>query len=231
MGRRFTAASSERIQIGSTGLNGLNFQYGTFAICCYVVSHTVYGSPFSTNTGSMEMSITDTSGVLAWWDGTNEHDGTTAVTLNESMILAWTKTTGLVVPNVHLYRFSTNTWVHQAASAGSGGNILDGATTTAATLGSYQDAATSDALDAEVWAMASWNKVVMSDSEIERLARGDWLRSQPDFYTQWSDGREVGDMTRTLGRYPARQTARTGTTRGAQKPPPGFRLAPQARRR
>lgn len=230
MGRRFTAASSERIQIGSAGLNGFNFNFGTFAVCGYLISHTTYGSYFAVNGGTSEISVTDTGGVLAWFDGISEARGITAVTLNESMVLVWTKATGAVLPVGHLYKFSTGVWVHESLNTGSP-SVADAATTTAVTIGSYQDAGSTDPLDAEVWAIAAWPSLVMSDQQVERLARGGWASTEPTLHEEWVHGREVGDMGTTIGRIPVRQTARTGTTRGAQPPPPGFGFSISRRRR
>lgn len=225
MGRLFTAASSDRIQVGSAGLNGFNFLYGTFAVCTYIVGSATFDCYYASNGGTHE--LLTSSGKMAWWDNVSEADGATNVATGAQMILVWAKNSGANLPRFHQYRFATGAWVHENGNH----SEVDAATVTSVTLGAFTDAAASDALDSEVFAMAAWNKVVFSDSEVERLPRGNWLNLAPDFYEQWSDGREVGDMTRTLGRYPMRQTGRTGTTRGAQKPPPGFRMDARRHRR
>lgn len=232
MGRRFTGASSERIQIGSAGLAGFNFNYGTVAVCGYLVSHTVYGAYLATNGGTLELSVTDTAagdGRVAWFDGVQEDRSTTSLTNGEAAIKVWTKATGAVLARLHIFRFTTGAWVHETGTFGGAAN--DAATTTAVTIGSFADAASSDPLDEEIWAIATWPNVVMSDQQVERLARGGWASTEPGFLEEWAHGREVGDMGTTIGRNPVRQTGRTGTTRGAQPPPPGFRFSINRRRR
>lgn len=236
MGRRFTAASNERIYVGSAGLNGLDYRYGTMAALFYRVGDTGHSETLvSTNDANAQCADLNIVGAFAGsgldpidlWDGTSDRTGTGNVNLAKNYLGAITKATGTATARSHLYDFGANTWTHAALS----GTSVDGSAVTSLGLGGFADANGSDQLDSEVWAIGLWNKVVFTDSEVERLARGNWLSLEPSFYEQWSDGREVGDMARTLGRYPARQTTRTGTTRGAQKPPPGFRMDARRRRR
>lgn len=231
MARRFTRASSERINIGSAGLAGLNFQWGTIAVCAYDVTNPGAAAGMAyvgTNQFTGDLAYIGIGNNLAdWYDGTTERVGSTAVEIAEPLVVVATKASGSATPRFHKYRFNTNTWLHEN---GDGANV-DGATATSFTLGAEADSSPFAALDAEVWAIGIWPSRVMTDSECERLARGNWLNYGPAFYEQWTDGREVGDMVTTLGRNRSRQTSRTGTTRGAQKPPPGFRMDARRRRR
>lgn len=230
MARRFTAASSESIQIATTAaLAGLDFTHGTFAILVNHVTIAAAQSYFTTNVGAPTATANpdiDAAGVLGLWDGTNSRTGQT-LTAAKNYLVGYTKATGTVTARWHSYNFSTNTWVHQAAS----GTSVNGVAVTLLNLGRYWDGAASEYLNGEVWAFGLWQGLVMSDSAFERLARGRWLESSPDFYEQWTDGREFGDMMTTLGRKPSKQTTRTGTSRGALNPPPGFRFGPVRRRR
>lgn len=226
MARRFTASTSDRIYIGAAGLAGLNFTFGTFACVIQFVTLPAFGTILATNEESGASFTIYAAGTTSRiYDGTSERDGPT-LTTGVQYLYAFTKATGTATGRFHIYRFNTNTWTHQAAS----GTSVNSAANTSVAIGAYADA-TSDNLDAELWAIALWQGVVMTDSETEELSRGRWLETSPTFFEQWTDGREVGDMPRTLGRQPARQTARTGTTRGVQPQPAGFRFGPVHRRR
>lgn len=227
MSRRFTAASNERIAIGSAGLAGFNFTYGTFAVVANNFSLPANASYFSTNnaTGACA-NFALSSGVMALYDGNLSRTGQTLST-GVTYVFGFTKATGTATARHHSYNPTTNAWTHQAAS----GTNVDGATATILVLGAFADATASEPIDADVFAIGFWQGVVMTDSEFERLARGNWLNYSPDFYEQWTDGRDTGDMMTTLGRRGSKQTARTGTTRGTTKPPAGFRFAVQRRRR
>lgn len=236
MPRRFTAASSERIYIGTAGLAGLDFAYGTLAVCLWIVSVSVNSQALlATNDGAttgVEWYIhgTGTNGSDLSWYGTTNVDSfsTLAVTTGENLLVAITKATGSVLPRAHMYKFATGAWTHGDCAS----NIGDAATATALCIGAFANAGSSDHLDGELHACAAWNKLAMSDLEVERLARQpDWSRFAPDMYESASDGRDVGDMMTTIGRYRCKQTARTGTTKGVQSPPPGFRSRVQRRRR
>lgn len=234
MGRRFTAASSERIQVGSAGLAGFNFLFGTFAAWVNITSYPTggnYGAFATTNAGSgacFEASIV--AGTLKdLFDGTNDRTAA-GPTAGATVLVGTTKASGTATARTHLYVPSTNTWTHGTYS----GTSVNSATVTALTLGNEQDSNTAGlgSLNAEVWQIAMWSALVMSDGEFERLARTrDWKRLGPDFFDSWSDGREQGDMANTLGRFNVRQTGRTGTTRGTATRPPGMGTYPPRHRR
>lgn len=227
MGRRFTSASTEKIDVGAAGLAGLNYTYGTLALLVNNVTNPASSSFFVENAsgaGTQYVAWGTNTAQESLYDGTNERLGFT-MTAGDTLLIGYTKATGTATARFHTYVFKTSTWTHSAAA----GTSVDGAATTRFSIGSADNSG--DYANAEIWALGLWQGQVMTDSEFERLARGNWPNFAPSGFVQFSDGREFGDMVQTLGRYPFRQTARTGTTRGVQPPPPGFRMCKQARRR
>lgn len=232
MGRRFTAASNERVYVGAAGLGGLNFTFGTFAAVVNFASFTAAGTILATN----DQTSPSFTCYFASGNGLKYYDGTTDTLLIASgsfstavtYVIAVTKATGTATARSHLYVPSTNTWTHAAAAA----TTVNSATNTSLSIGTFADNTARDPIDADIFAVALWQGVVMTDSECERLARGNWANSAPDFHEEWiQHGHELGDMTSTLGRRTVKQTTRTGTTRGTTRPPAGFRPAVQRRRR
>lgn len=225
MGRKFTAASSERIQVAAAGVGGLNFTWGTFAACLQLTTATAFQTIFSMNAGgAIEWEI-NASGVPDIFVG-SPSTAITAVPTGVPVVIAATKATGFVGTFFHLYRFDTNVWVHEGGSA----SLPDAAATTAVTIGSESDAASQQPLNAEVFALAVWPQQVLSDLEITRLSSGEWARWNPGFLEQCDWGHDQGDMLHTMGRYRTKQTGRTGTTRGTLKAPGGFRMSPARHR-
>lgn len=232
MSRHFTRASDEFIaSTTAAGLAGFVFTWGTMAVAFQVASvsgsaHTlckVYGGTRAADMYVGNPEINYFTGTTA--DTVSNGFGLTVVA-NTPMIGVVAKAAGSATPRHSLYNFPTATWTHV-----NGDSVQDDSDSTSWITGAYQhDFASADQLDGEIWAIGVWPKIAMTDSEVERLAAGDWLRYQPAFYEQASDGHEVGDMARTLGRHRVSQTSRTGTTRGAVKPPPGFRMCVQRRR-
>lgn len=229
MGRRFTTGSNERIIVGTAAaLAGFDFRYGTIAVVVNIVSF-VDGAMFSVNkeTGASVDFATGGGGAdIYWYDGTNARLGPLP-TVGVTYVMAATKATGTALPRFHTWQPSTNVWTHTDAN----GTSPDSAAVTFMGIGSSDDAAAQNPLNAELFAVAAWNKVVMTDSQVERLSRGRWAEQEPDFLAEFAHGRDVGDMTSSIGRYGVKQSARTGTTRGTAKPPPGFRFAINTRRR
>lgn len=229
MGRRFTAASADCIEIGTAGLRGLNFTFGTWACVMRRMVDTGANEVNMATNGNVGASGTwglSTGDIQAYHDGTTQVTGTGAITVNVTRLVGFTKASGTATGRFHQYNFTTNAWTHVAAS----GTSVNGAATTSLSLGAANAAGASPA-SCEMWALGIWQGLVMSDNEFKRLAGGGWERYSPSFYTTFSDGREVGDLASSQGRFPAKQTARTGTTRGVNRPPPGFRMTAQRRRR
>lgn len=229
MGRRFTSGTSDRITVqNAADLAGLSWLFGTIAALIYRSADVAnFETIISTNeagatTNQFCIGSTD---LLTVYDNPNIRTLTGAIATGQHILLGFTKPTGTVAGRGHKYVFTTNTWTHAAMS----GTVANAGATASLQIGSATNAGV-EFLSSEVWAIGMWDRN-MTDKEFERLSAGRWLDSVPSFYEQWSDGREVGDMPKTLGRFPTRQTARTGTTRGIQKPPPGFRMCKQRRRR
>lgn len=231
MGRRFTSASNERIHVGTAaGLAGLNFLFGTFAVVATRASSgATTNSLMATNNGSgacfgIFVVNADTVGT---WDSANVRTSTFTLPIStDPFMLVHTKATGTVTPRVHRLVFGTGVWTHEAMSGAS----VNSAANTSVTIGSNSTTST-EPWDGEIWAMALWSGIVMSDLEVERLSRGRWAELSPDFYMPFDGSREVGDMTTSFGTCRVAQTARTGTTRGVLPKPPGFEFGAPGRRR
>jgi hypothetical protein len=81
------------------------------------------------------------------------------------------------------------------------------------------------------WAACGlWHRQ-MTQQEIERLARGNWWQSTPDFHLEFPSGVDNPALTKDVGRYGLKMTADSGSFRGATADPPGFRFSPLNRRR
>jgi hypothetical protein len=231
VGRHFTSPNDIIVISTAAHLAGFNYTSGTGAVVAEHVSLPAGGEQWvsiNTPTSTFEAAVNSfwDADSPTYWDGANGRTATSiTIPTNEQILLAWDKFAGTAVARFHLYRFRTNTWVH----ANTNGTNVDSTTVSQMCLGGNADDTTS--IDADVWAIGIWPDHAMEDGEVERLAKGNWLNYNPAFYEQWSDGREVNDMTRTLGRYPVRQTSRSGTTRGVNVPPPGFRMDARRRRR
>lgn len=230
MGRRFTAASSEREYYGAAGLAGFNFTHGTLAAMVNFVTFVTAGTIFATNdqtNPSLTLYTASTSSEMRLFDGVTDNAGMTALATGVTYLLGFTKATGTATARYHVYRADTNAWTHGAF----GGTNVNGATTTSMCIGSYANSNATDALNAEVFTVGAWQGLVMTDQEFQRLAAGNWPNLGVDFCEQWNDGDDTGDSVGSIGRYRCRQTARTGTTKGTAKPLAGFRFATQGRRR
>lgn len=230
MGRRFTAASSERITVeNAADLAGFSFLFGTFACVLYRSQDTgafeTMGA-FNNDASASHQYGISSGDLLFLYDNPQTRTMTGAVSASQYWLLAITKATGTATGVGHRYQFSTATWTHANLS----GTAADSGATTIFTIGSLSPTG-ADLLSSEIVALGFWPGLVMTNSECERLARGRWLELNPRFYVEWGAPREVAEMARSLGQNRVRQTTMVGTTRGVQPPPPGFRMSPQARRR
>lgn len=229
MGRRWTAASVDRVEIGTAGLAGLTYTFGTWAAVIRRMVDTGANEVNMATNGNVGASATwglSTADVQALHDGTTQVTAAGTIAVNLTKLIGFTKASGTATARFHQYDFASGTWTHVAAS----GTSVNGAALTTLSLGAANAAGASPA-SCEMWALGIWQGHVMTDTEFRRLVRGDWERFSPSFYTTFSDGREVGDVMTSLGRFRSKQTARTGTTRGVVRPPPGFRMSIQRRRR
>lgn len=226
MARRFTSGSSERIVVSAASdLAGLNWTFGTFAAVMYRSADTGTFETILTFNNAFQFLI-DNADILTLFVSPNNRTMAGTISTGTWYLFVVTKATGTATPRGHRYVFNTNTWTHANFS----GTHPNAGTTTRLDFGSFNSAG-SEFLSSEVLAYGIWPTQVMTDSECERLARGNWPSLSPAFYAQFGDGREVGDMAATLGRHRIKQTSRTGTTRGVQRPPAGFRMSITGRRR
>lgn len=230
MGRRFTSASNERISITTAaGLAGFDWRYGTIACTVNVVSSPGIDAVWFclSSSGAVFQPYLDSANDSNIWNGSVDTSAAgVTLTAGTTHTFSITKATGSVAARAHRYVHNTNTWTHAAF----GSAQADAAATVDMTLGN--DPTFAEPFNAEFWHFAVWSGLAMSDTEVERLAKTpDWRRLAPDFFVQWTDGRNTGDMLQTLGRYQVRQTARTGTSAGTATAPFGPKSSPVARRR
>lgn len=230
MSRHFTRASSERIAYSLGAMTA--FPFGT-AACVIKVGINFTGgsfsSIFSTDAASDDALAFfidgDNSARMSTYNGTggavNGAAGQGIAVADGWVLCAWTKATGTVTPRFHRIRYSANDSSHAAAGATSPDPAL---TLTGIKVGANHTNA--DAFDGDMAALMLLPKIVMSDSEIDRLAGGRW-----DQYVDGGVGwmmefhpkdAPVAGASRDGGRAGSRETAIVGTSRGTTDPP-GFR--------
>lgn len=229
MGRHFVGGSAENIYVTSGGLKGFSFLFGTFAAWVNLTSYSGDQGIVVTNDVSGARFALYLSASLGnafdYWDGSNDRSAA-GPAAGVTTLIGITKASGTQTARSHKWVPSTGTMTHAALN----GTSVNSAATASLAIGAGSIIGI-DAFTGDMWQVAMWNAVVMSDGEWERLARwSDWSRFAPDFYHRDSDGREVGDMSRTMGRYKVTQTSRTGTSRGTLTPPPGFGSSARRRR-
>lgn len=237
MGRKFVLASGNYLEVGTAGLAGFDYRFGTIAAVLNFASLPGVSTSadfFATNHSAgacVDFSLSNSAGTVSLdlYDGTNTRQAFGgAFSTGVNYLLAVTKATGTATGRVHMYVFSTNTWTHAALS----GTSVDSAANTALTLGAADaSGSTSFGLNGDMFAVAAWSGYAMSDQEVEQLARPDWGRSNPSMWDFWDTSRDGGDMMNTLGRYNVRQTARAGGLRGTVSPPAGWGSLPRRHRR
>lgn len=228
--RRFTSASSERIVIGSTGLAGFDWRWGTMAAVFNCTTIVPAGTIVSLNNAAtgIDFYTSDlSSGSVRLYDGSGDSNGPT-ITAGVTYLGGFSKASGTATPRFHMLNTATGVWTHADGS----GTQTDSSATTIVTFGSYQDASASDALNGELGAVACWHGWAMSDQEFERLAKGNWASRSPGLLVEFISAQDsVGDMPRTCGRNRVMQTARTGSTLGTVAKPAGWRPSVQTLRR
>lgn len=145
------------------------------------------------------------------------------------LLAAVSKAAGTVAPRFHRFVYKTGvltsensaTTIANGAVAGVGGRWwISGSPTVA------------EWLDADVAAIAYIPRV-LTDSEVRRMAGGDWSRLIPDalFHVEFPSGGDVIEQSRDSSRWRQPQVTRTGTTRSPRADPPGFRFSLTANRR
>lgn len=232
MGKRFAGTTDSVTFNGATFLNGFDFRFGTLACVINFQSIAVANTGiFITNlavANAVDFYIAGITNRMGWYDGTNFRETTTlAVVTGETLVLVATKATGTATPRMHMYRPSTNVWTHENTN----GTSPDGAAATQFMIG---DNTGTIPANFELFQLAAWNKVIMTDSEVERVSKipeMNWQRLESDLYIKFAPRNESGDVVRTFGRFPCRQSARAGTVRGTIVTPGALGFCPIERRR
>lgn len=236
MPRQFTNANADTVIVTAQGFT--QFEYGTMAAVYYqtVAFDNATGRTMLT-LGSEAQDYAElffgnngTGGTnqdkVGYWNGAASIKGTTAAADNTWMLVAASKNTGTVQERAHLMNFSVGTWTHETTGTAAGDNAGTGATT-------HQVGYTGGPTG-YIMAVAAWRRRVLSDSEVERLARGMWSMFDPDLYMCFPSGRDFPNRTTVeASRNRMLQSALGGTTvsRGNIAGPPGFRTEPLFRRR
>lgn len=228
--RRFTAASSERIYVGSTGLGGFDWRWGTIAAVVHFPTLSGAETIVAFNdSNAADFYMNSSNSALRLYDGATGSDSLgPTISAGVTYVCGVSKATGTVTPRFHVYTATTGVWSHSDGAS----TVADSAQTTSIGIGSFADASASDALNGELGAVAAWPSWSMSDQEFERLARGNWASRSPGLLVEFISAQDsVGDLPRALGRHRVAQTSRTGTTLGAAAKPAGWRPSVQSRRR
>lgn len=227
MGRLF---SSSWITVGTAAaLSGFDYRFGTFAACVQfsaVSSVQVLASTNNTTGACFWLGHVDTGGGFRCYDGSGNCDSGIDPVTGTPYVVVVSKATGTATPRFNVYRFSTNVWT----SANGGTTQVNSAANTSLVLGAENSSGTNP-LTATVFAVAAWPGYVMSDSEVRLLTAPNWGRLNPGLWDFWDTSRDNGDMLSTIGRYPMKQTARTGAARSTVAPPPGWGSMPVRHRR
>lgn len=164
-----------------------------------------------------------------YWNSTANVDavGATVMTLNNWLLVAVSKATGTVACRVHHYTWTTNTWVHENTALTS----ADSANVSAvAAVGGNQG---TFAHTGQIAAVAVFNKRVLTDSEIERMACGRWNLWTPDLLVEYPSGRDF--PAQTVAEHSRNRCVQSGVgstvSRAAVADPPGFKFSALPRRR
>ena len=236
MARLFTNDGSLNDAVTVTAQGYTAWPYGTMAAVVYQTNSSATDAYNVVVCGTsaqdfVELYSRESTHLVQLWNGTADFGGTTAITLNEWMLIAATKTTGTTTPRAHLFRWSTGTWTHENM----GGTLADAAGTGATEHGIGFSGAGNGAFSffGHVLAAAAWASRAMSDSEIERLASGLWDRWTPSLLMEFPSGRDApAKTTIDQSRNRMRQNfSGSQVTRSNIVGPAGFRMSALNRRR
>lgn len=234
MGRHFDGdftgfGGQAYIRLGVNGFTAM--AYGSVFAVVYIQGIDTVKAPTLVVVGGdsgdfIELYISNTApNPLKIWNGTASASSTVNAPLNEWCLIGFTKGAGTVTPRLHLYRWPTNAWTHQNAT----GTLADAAGTGATehTIGGLGSSA--DDLAGDMAAAMVIKSRALSDSEVERLPRGQWSMFNPDLLVEFPSGRDNPANTRDLSRFAVRETASAGQSRASRTDPPGFRFSPRRR--
>jgi len=236
--RLFTDDQSVNGNVTLTAQGITDMPYGTLAAACYHVSAFNNSGRTVIIVGSIAEDFVElfvgnngsgTNDIPGYYNGAVSAKGATHESSGTWLLMATTKGTGTVTARSHCLNFSTGTWVHENCSP----NVADSTGTSATEFVMNGAFGGGSFFDGYILCGGIWRNRAMSDSEIERLGKGEWSNYSPDFYTAFPSGRD--DTNRTtidFGRYRMRQkTNGSQVTRGNIGNPLGFRLGPSWRRR
>lgn len=242
MGRHFTRASTESITITTAAAFFQNWANGTIAAMVRTASDLGGGNyPViiaCENSGGTDDGFSfyvdgDLSQSLSVFLGTagniSENASAAIQTANGWCCVAVTKVTGSTAPRFHIYKPTTNAWVHAAG----GTALVDNTTFNTNLYIGRSQATVANRFDGDIAAVMVVGRV-MTDSEIERLPSGRWdrwLSKQTDYLREFPSGRDQIQLGRANDMARQRDSALTGTSRTAATDPPGFKWSRLNRRR
>jgi hypothetical protein len=189
----------------------INVGFGTFAaivnITSFSATRSIMRLATSTPTNVLGFSV-NTSGQLIMTDGTSAPSGTTALVAGEWYLIAAGKATGTTTPRYHIYRYSTDAWVHENA-VGTVANATVPSTTGRMNL---MARAADQFTPGDLAAAGFWGRN-LSDAEVEQLpfSLQGWHATAPNglwLLDQGSTSQNVPDLTGSGGN----QASLTGTT-------------------
>jgi len=121
--------------------------------------------------GSLEVATTAGGELFIYIDGDESYGG--PIVAGEWLMVAVTKTAGTSVPRMHVYRYSTGTWVHEDGDAPVG-DVSTVVQTVA--FGAWEQ--TQDPWDGQIAAVAMWD-AALTEQQLDGLTArlADWLTS------------------------------------------------------
>jgi len=154
--------------------------------------------------------------------------GNTLLAVDGWLLAAMSKDAGTVAPRFHRFVYKTGVWTSENAAT----TIANGGT---AGLGRWwvSGAVTvTEWMDADIAAIAYVPRV-LTDSEVQRLAGGDWSRLIPEalIHVEFPNAGDDIGRARDSSRWRQLQVTVAGTARAPRADPPGFRFSLTALRR
>ena len=216
MARTFASASSEVITL-SLGALGFAFGPGTMAFIGKAASDAAvkYGLNAGTaNTTNVSLGL-NASNVVSCSMGNSARAGSTTVVAADGwFLLGMSKATGTVLPRFHIYKYGTNTWVHENA----GSSIANVTPAVAAHLSGQKGS--TNFWNGDIAVAGFWN-VVLTDAQFEAIAFSlpPWFAPAQPKGLWILDQSAVGQLVPDLSGGGANQSAITGTAVSANSVP------------
>jgi hypothetical protein len=213
--------NTHRVVYGT--LNGFNWAWGSNGGVFYMVTADVSRDYIALDSGGNQFNFGVLDSNLAfYYDNSGVQGGSTSFVASAWYFLGISKATGSVTARAHIYKWNTRTWVHEnLAGASQDGDA------TSVIIGNQLG---NESMRGHMAAAFALPSRVMTDSEFERLPRGNWDLLIPDAERwEYKSGRDYPTVTaslpRSCGKYHMRATSVTGTARSAIVDPPGFRFS------